>query len=95
MTDEGSTLTPRMKHTMRRAGELARGRGHSYVGTEHVILALIEDPNGIAGGVMHRLACAAAVRDEVIRILESEGYSKRSPSPSDTARRRVTLPDAD
>ena len=95
MTDESSTLTPRMKHTMRRAGELARARGHDYVGTEHVILALIEDPNGIAGGVMHRLACAATVRDEVIRIIESDGYSRRSPSPSDAARCRVTLPDAD
>jgi ATP-dependent Clp protease ATP-binding subunit ClpA len=95
MTDEGSTLTPRMKHTMRRAEELALARGHDYVDTEHVILALIEDPNGIAGGVMHRLACGGTVPDEVIRILESDGYSRRSPSPSDTARRRVTLPDAD
>lgn len=83
MAEHTPTLTPRMKRTIRRAGELARTRGHDYLGTEHLILALIEDSNGIAGGVMLRLDCAAAVRDEVIRIIESDGYSRRSPGPTD------------
>ena len=87
MTEDIPELTPRMKRTMFRAGELARARGHDYLGTEHLILALIGDPNGIAGGVMHRLECAAAVRDEVIRIIKSDGYSGRSPSPSDSTSR--------
>jgi ATP-dependent Clp protease ATP-binding subunit ClpA len=77
-----------MVRTMSRAGELARERGHDYLGTEHLILALIEDTNGIAGGVMHRLECAAAVRDEVRRIMESDGYSRRTAGPSDAALRR-------
>lgn len=34
---------------------------------------------------MHRLDCAVAVRDEVIWIIESNGYSRRSPSPTDSA----------
>jgi ATP-dependent Clp protease ATP-binding subunit ClpC len=84
MTDDPPALTPRMKRTMRRAGELARARGHDYLGTEHLILALIDDPDGIAGGVMHRLECAAAVRAEVLRIIESDGYSGRSPNASDS-----------
>jgi ATP-dependent Clp protease ATP-binding subunit ClpC len=84
MTEDTPELTPRMKRTIGRAGELARARGHDYLGTEHLILALIEDPNGIAGGVMHRLECATAVREEVIRIIESDGYSGRSPGPSDS-----------
>ena len=87
MTEDIPELTPRMKRTMLRAGELARARGHAYLGTEHLILALIDDPDGIAGGVMHRLECAAAVRDEVIRIIESDGYSGRSPGPSDSTSR--------
>ena len=85
MTEDTPTLTPRMKHTMSRAGELARARGHDYLGTEHLILALIEDSNGIAGLVMKKLGCAAAVRDEVIRIIESDGYSRRSSGPTDSA----------
>lgn len=82
MTGEAPPLTPRMKHTMDRAGELARARGHDYLGTEHLILALIEDPNGIAGAAMERLGCADLIRDEVIRVIESDGYSRRGPPPS-------------
>ena len=82
MTEEIPTLTPRMKRTISRAGELAQARGHDYLGTEHLILALIEDPNGIAGGVIERLGCAAAIRDEVVRIIESDGYSRGSPARS-------------
>src|SRR5918994_700925 len=82
--EDTPALAPRMKRTMWRAGELARARGHEHLGTEHLILALIDDPNGIAGGVMHRLECAAAIRDEVIRIIESDGHSGRLPNPSDS-----------
>ena len=84
MTEPTPTFTPRMKRTMLRAGELARARGHDYLGTEHVILALIEDTRGIAGGVMNRLDCAGAIRDEVTRIMASDGYSS-PPGPADTA----------
>lgn len=78
MAEQPVTLTPRMKHTLKRAGQLARARGHGYLGTEHVILALLDDPAGIAGGVVHRLGYAAAIRDEVIRIIESDGYASSS-----------------
>ena len=83
MKDDTPTLTPRMKRTIWRAEQLARARGHSHLGTEHLILALIEDPDGIAGGVMQRVGCAAAIRDEVIRIIESDGYSRGSPTATD------------
>ena len=79
MTEEAAPLTPRMKRTMARARELARERGHDYVGTEHMLLALIDDTDGIAGGAMLRLGYADRVRDEVIRIIESAGYAKPAP----------------
>lgn len=93
MTEHPPALTPRMKHTMSRAVDLARARGHDYLGTEHLLLALIEDPDGIAGGVMHRLGCADSIRDEVIRIIASDGYSHPSagltgsPEPGDISER--------
>jgi ATP-dependent Clp protease ATP-binding subunit ClpA len=74
-----------MKHTLQRAAELAQARGHDYLGTEHMILALIDDPHGIAGGAMARVGCADAIRAEVTRIIESDGYSGQSPSPTDSA----------
>ena len=54
---------------------MARDRGHDYLGTEHILFALLDDPYGIAGGVLHRLGCAYAVRDEIPRIIESDGYA--------------------
>ena len=82
MTKGTAPLTPRMKHTMARAHELAAERGHDYLGTEHMLLALIDDPEGIAGGVMHRLGYADRIRDEVVRIIESVGYSTAAPPPN-------------
>jgi ATP-dependent Clp protease ATP-binding subunit ClpC len=82
MAEQAVTLTPRMKHTLMHAGELARARGHDYLGTEHVILALLDDPRGIAGGVIHRFGYADAIRDEVIRIIESDGYASSATPPS-------------
>lgn len=85
MTDNTLELTPRMDHTLTRAGQLARGRGHDYLGTEHMILALLDDPDGIAGGAIHRLGYASAIRDEIVRIMNSDGYAGRPPRPSDSA----------
>jgi ATP-dependent Clp protease ATP-binding subunit ClpC len=71
-----SVLTPRMQATLRRATEIAEARSHNYVGTEHVLLALLDDPDGIAGGVLHRLQVAERARAEVERILSSAGYAR-------------------
>lgn len=74
MNEPSPAFTPRLQRTMTRAAGLARARGHEYLGTEHVILALIDDPNGIAGRVLRQLGYADAVRAEVTRIIESDGY---------------------
>ena len=50
-----TALTPRMQRTMERAAAVARENSQEVVGTEHVLLALIENANGIAGGTLHRL----------------------------------------
>jgi ATP-dependent Clp protease ATP-binding subunit ClpA len=80
MSELAQMYTERVKGTLRRAAELSRARGHGYLGTEHLILALIDDTDGIAGGVMERLGCARAVRDEVVRIMDSDGYFEGSTS---------------
>jgi ATP-dependent Clp protease ATP-binding subunit ClpC len=76
MTKGTPALTPRMEHALKRAGELARARRHDYLGTEHILLALLDDSDGIAGGVIHRLGYGDAIRDEIIRIIESDGYRR-------------------
>ena len=42
-------LTPRMQTTLKRASEIATARNHNYAGTEHLLLALLDDPGGIGG----------------------------------------------
>lgn len=78
-TGEGAvSLTPRMRATLARAREIAAQRGDAAVGTEHVLLAFLDDRDGIAGGTILRLGYEAAIRDEVVRIMESVGYRKPS-----------------
>lgn len=85
-------LTPRMQRTMERAAAIARENGQEVVGTEHVLLALLEDRSGIAGGTLHRTGCADVVRAEVVRIITSDGYKtptyRHSPDRSGDAPRR-------
>lgn len=77
-------FTPRVEQTLARAEEIAGELDHAYVGTEHLILALIDDANGIAGGTMHRLGVAEAIWAEVVRIMGSPGYgSAIDPAPAD------------
>jgi ATP-dependent Clp protease ATP-binding subunit ClpA len=93
-TFEPPALTPRMKRTLERAQEIANANGQEVVGTEHVILALVDDPNGIAGQTLRGLGVADAVRAEVLRIIRSDGYN----APSGSALRGssgVTVRDAD
>jgi len=48
-TEPGNLVhTPRAKHVFELAFRIARELGHSYVGTEHLLLALLQEGNGIA-----------------------------------------------
>ena len=71
-------MTPRAQRTLREAARIAGQWGHDYVGTEHLMLALLADPDGIGGGSVHRVGAAQAVRTEIERILDTDGYSRPS-----------------
>ena len=75
MADPELPLTPRAKRTLLVAERIARDHGHAYIGTEHVMLAMLADPDGIGGGTIHRLGSAEAARAEIERVLESDGYA--------------------
>ena len=71
-------LTPRMKRTMENAARIAAARGHTWVGTEHVLLALLDDPAGIAGSAIRLLGFEPALREKVEGVLDSVGYNTPS-----------------
>jgi ATP-dependent Clp protease ATP-binding subunit ClpA len=48
----------------------ARGLGHNYIGTEHLLLGLLGDEEAMAARVLGSLGVTAqAVRDEVVRVV--------------------------
>lgn len=64
-------LTPRMQRILQRADGHARERGDDYVGTEHVLLAILDDPGGIASSVIARLGQTDAIRAYLLAVLDS------------------------
>ena len=45
------------------------------IGTEHTLLGLLSEPDGIAGVVLRRLGAADAAATETRKIMDSEGYN--------------------
>ena len=65
-------FTPRAKKALELAAEEARSLGHNYIGTEHLLLGLIREGEGIASQVLLNLSMDLnSVRNEVMGLLGS------------------------
>ncbi|MCX5694097.1 MAG: ATP-dependent Clp protease ATP-binding subunit [Candidatus Omnitrophica bacterium] len=65
-------FTPRAKKALELAAEEARSLGHNYIGTEHLLLGLIREGEGIASQVLLNLGMDLnSVRNEVMSLLGS------------------------
>ena len=65
-------FTPRAKKSLELAAEEARSLGHNYIGTEHLLLGLIREGEGIASQVLLNLGLDLnSVRNEVMELLGS------------------------
>ena len=63
-------LTPRAKRVIELAVEEARRLGHNYIGTEHLLLGLVREGEGIAAGVLESLGVnLEKVRAQVVRVV--------------------------
>src|SRR3954453_7475186 len=69
-------LTPRAKRVIELAVDEARRLNHHYIGTEHLLLGLVREGEGIAAGVLESLGVSLdKVRAQVIEVLKSStGY---------------------
>ena len=71
---EGFGYTPRTKRVMELSFYEARNLGHNYVGTEHLLLALIREGEGVAARIMKDAGVdLEKVRALVMNILQEEG----------------------
>ena len=83
-------LTPRAKRVIELAIDEARRLGHNYIGTEHLLLGLVREGEGIAAGVLESLGVNLdKVRHEVIRVLSQSS----SAGPTPEAKRASKTPD--
>lgn len=74
--------TPRAKKVIELALAEAQQLGHNYVGTEHILLGLIREGEGVAAHVLSGMgADINAVRQRVIEMLGGMAFSGQSPQP--------------
>src|ERR687893_715033 len=85
-------LTPRAKRVIELAIDEARRLGHNYIGTEHLLLGLVREGEGIAAGVLESLGVNLdKVRHEVIRVLSQSS----SVGPAQETKRSSKTPTVD
>ena len=72
-------MTPRVKHVLELAVEVANHMNHNYVGTEHILLGLLSDGGGVAVGLLRNHNIRASDIVEVIQdILGSSGRTSHT-----------------
>ena len=66
-------FTPRAKKVLALSANEARNLGHSYVGTEHILLGLLREGEGIAARVLENLGVdLEEIRYEIMKTLDPE-----------------------
>ncbi|HEX3623528.1 MAG TPA: ATP-dependent Clp protease ATP-binding subunit [Acidimicrobiales bacterium] len=74
-------FTPRAKKVLELSLREALQLGHNYIGTEHILLGLIREGEGVAAQVLVKLgADLSRVRQQVIQLLS--GYAGKEGAPS-------------
>ena len=76
-------LTPRAKRVIELAIDEARHLGHNYIGTEHLLLGLLREGEGVAADILDSLGITLErVRAETIRILNEASPKSRAARPT-------------
>nr|NNM91486.1 ATP-dependent Clp protease ATP-binding subunit [Bacilli bacterium] len=77
----GTTYTPRAKKVIELSMDEARKLGHNYIGTEHILLGLIREGEGIAARVLSNLGVSLSkARQQVLQLLGSDTTETSSDS---------------
>jgi len=90
-------LTPRTKRVIELAVEEARRMGHHYIGTEHLLLGLVRQGDGVAMDILRQLGVTPEqIRREMAKELQeaSQGYapSREANKPQQQKKERAKTP---
>ncbi len=87
-TQQEMVFTPRAKRVIELAFEEARALAHNYIGTEHLLLGLVREGEGVAARVLANLGVdPAKIRSEITKLLGVE----TSPTPQKERTKTPTL----
>ena len=79
------TLTPRAKRVIDLAYDEARNLNNNYIGTEHLLLGLIREGDGLAGRVLAKLGVELErARREVMALQDNESQQKSGSGASNS-----------
>ena len=82
-------FTPRAKKVLELALREALSLGHNYIGTEHILLGLVRENEGVAARILLDFdADSEKIRNEVIRMLSGPGSRRGSSGAGAAAGRR-------
>ncbi|MHB8599970.1 MAG: Clp protease N-terminal domain-containing protein [Ktedonobacteraceae bacterium] len=80
------SLTPRAKKVIELAVDEARQLNHPYIGTEHLLLGLVREGEGIAVGALESLGVSLVrVRAETLKIIKREETPNKQEPPDPPA----------
>nr|YP_009511750.1 Clp protease ATP binding subunit [Melanthalia intermedia]AXI97627.1 Clp protease ATP binding subunit [Melanthalia intermedia] len=83
-------FTPRAKRVLELSLEEARQLGHNYIGTEHLLMGLVREGEGVAARVLENLAVnVASIRTEVIQMLGDNTDATTNGNTSNQARSKT------
>ncbi|MCX6381650.1 MAG: ATP-dependent Clp protease ATP-binding subunit [Armatimonadetes bacterium] len=89
-------LTPRAKRVIDLAYDEARQLSNNYIGTEHLMLGLIREGEGLAGRVLAKLGVdLERTRHEVLALQDSEGSGSTTNHQTPQKQRRSSTPTLD
>src|SRR6056297_3545446 len=78
-------LTPRSKKVLNLSMEQARKLDHNYIGTEHILLGLITEGEGVAVRILQELGVNLEdVKREIMEILKESNQGSKKQQESDT-----------
>ncbi|WKZ83567.1 MAG: ATP-dependent Clp protease ATP-binding subunit [Acidimicrobiia bacterium] len=81
-------FTPRAKKVLELSLREALQLGHNYIGTEHILLGLIREGEGVAAQVLQKLGAEMPkVRQTVIQLLQGSGSEESGEEPPSGGRR--------
>ena len=79
------TVSPRVKKVLELAFNTARELGHSYIGPEHLLVALLEEEDGMAGSLLRKYGVTSeALRQKVVKVVGGGAEKGKVETPSNT-----------